>query len=317
MAWIRRVVFFGTPEFAVPTLEALVAAGRPPALVVSQPDRPAGRGQRLASPPVATRARALALPVAQVERVREPGFLAELVALAPDLAIVVAFGQVFPPALLSLPAQGCINLHASLLPRWRGAAPIQAAIAAGDVETGVTTMRMEAGLDSGPILLQQPTAIGERETAGELAVRLAVLGAKLVLATVAALERDEIAPRPQDPALVTVAPKAPKGRPRVDWSEPATAIDRHLRAASPIPGLGFALDEEEIRLLAGRPLGAQASTDGAAPGTVLGLLGPHLAVAAGQRSVFGIECAQRPGRRPVAARDLANGLHLEPGARLE
>src|SRR5262245_55623274 len=175
MPGLDRILFFGTPELAVPTLTALAAAGRAPVRVVTQPARPVGRGQRLQDPPVASWARAHGVEVRQPERVRSPDFLAQAAALAPDVAVVVAFGQIFPRPLLALPAHGCINLHASLLPRWRGASPIQAAIAAGDERTGVTTMRMEEGLDAGPILLQEETAIGGEETADELSRRLAAM----------------------------------------------------------------------------------------------------------------------------------------------
>src|SRR6185436_10977911 len=168
-AAILPLVFFGTPEFAVPTLASLAGAGHVPALVVSQPAKPVGRGRKEQDPPVARWARERGLPVAQPERVRDPAFLADLRAIAPAVAVVVAFGQIFPRDLLSLPRHGCINLHASLLPRWRGAAPIQAALAAGETRTGVTTMQMEACLDTGPILLQEEVEIGPEETAGELA----------------------------------------------------------------------------------------------------------------------------------------------------
>ena len=186
---ISRIVFFGTPEFALPTLQGLVAAGRAPALVVAQPDRPAGRGQGVRSPAVALWAREQGLPLAQPDKVREPAFLERLRELAPELCVVVAFGQIFPRALLEIPARGCVNVHASLLPRHRGAAPVQAALLAGDAVTGVCTMVMEEGLDSGPLLLQASTTLAGHETAGELAPRLAHLGAALLLETVARMVR--------------------------------------------------------------------------------------------------------------------------------
>src|SRR3954452_15793161 len=192
MAGIDRILFFGTPELAVPTLAALVEAGRRPVRVVTQPARPVGRGQRLQEPPVAVWAREHGLEVTHPERVRAPAFLEEAAALAPDLAVVVALGQIFPRALLDLPRHGCVNLHASLLPRWRGASPIQAAVAAGDARTGVTTMKMDEGMDTGPILLEETVEIGPGETAGELGKRLADKAARLMARTRDLPERGEI-----------------------------------------------------------------------------------------------------------------------------
>ena len=316
MPRIEKIVFFGTPDFAVPTLAALGEAGLAPCLVVSQPDRPAGRGQTLTAPPVARFAREHGLPLRQVERVRDPAFLADLAELAPDLAIVVAFGQIFPQALLDLPRLGCVNLHASLLPRWRGAAPIQAAIGAGDERTGVSTMQMEAGLDSGPILLQREVAIGPEETAGELFVRLADLGAAVMVETVRALGAGELAPRPQPADGVTFAGKLKREQGRVDWTRPAEELARLLRAATPWPGLAAELDAAPVRLVAARAL-AERAPSRAAAGEVLGLRGDALAVAAGDGSVLALDRVQRPGRRAVLGREFANGERLEPGARFQ
>lgn len=310
-----RLVFFGTPEFAVPALAALVDAGVTPLLVVSQPDRPAGRGKRLAAPPVARWARERGLPVAQPERVATPGFLAELRGLVPDVAAVVAFGQLFPRELLDLPRLGCVNVHASLLPRWRGAAPIQAAIAAGDAETGVTTMLMEEGLDSGPTLLRRATPIGEAETAGELAGRLAALGAELLVETLAELAAGRLAPVPQPAEGITRAPKRPRGAGRLDWGLPAAELARRILAASPTPGVEAEIEGRPARLLRARPLAARPAP-AAAPGTLLGLEGEALAVATGDGSVLGLLELQRPGRRVLGAREFVNGERLGPGARL-
>ena len=254
MASMQPLVFFGTPEFAVPTLAALAATELRPALVVSQPSRPSGRGKRLTEPPVVVAARELGIPFEQVEKVKDPAFLARLGALEPGIAVVVAFGQIFPRALLELPRRGCVNLHASLLPRWRGAAPIQAAIRAGDAETGVTTMVMEAGLDSGPMLLERRTPIGDVETAPELSARLAFLGADLVVETLQALERGELAPRPQDASGVTIAPKVTKEEARTRWDLPALEIDRAVRAFQPWPGVELSFAGESVKLISARAL---------------------------------------------------------------
>jgi len=310
-----RLLFFGTPEFAVPSLAALVEAGIAPLLVVSQPDRPAGRGKRLAAPPVARWARERGLAVAQPERVSSPGFLAELRELAPDAAAVVAFGQIFPRELLDLPRLGCVNVHASLLPRWRGAAPIQAAIAAGDAETGVTTMWMEEGLDSGPMLLRRSTPIGESETAGELTERLAALGAGLLVETLADLAGGRLEPVPQPAEGITRAPKVPRGVQRLDWSLPAVELARRILAASPSPGVEAELEGRPVRFLRARPLHARREPE-AVPGALLGLEGEALAVAAGEGSVLGLLELQRPGRRVLPAREFANGERLRPGASL-
>jgi len=317
MAGIDRVLFFGTPDFAVPTLAALVAAGRIPVRVVSQPARPIGRSGRPQDPPVALWARQRGLEVAQPERVRDPLFLQEVEALAADLAVVVAFGQIFPRALLDLPRHGCINLHASLLPRWRGAAPIQAALAAGDARTGVTTMRMEEGLDSGPALLQEATDIRPGETAAELSRRLAEMGGQLMLRTLERLERGELEPRPQSPADVTYAPRLTRDSGRIDWSLSAREIHDRWRAYTPWPGLAAELRGAAVKVVAAEPLAADPhgsqGANGTAPGTVLGLRDGRLAVACGGGSVLGLGELQRPGKRALRAADFVNGERLRAG----
>ncbi|HVT59362.1 MAG TPA: methionyl-tRNA formyltransferase [Thermoanaerobaculia bacterium] len=308
------LVFFGTPEFALPTLAALAGAGRAPLRVVTQPCRPAGRGQRIRPSPVAQWAVEHGLPVLQPERVREPGFLAELAALRPAVAVVVAFGQIFPRPLLELPDQGCINLHASLLPLYRGASPIQAAVAAGETVTGVTTMLMEEGLDSGPILLQEETPIGPRETAGELGGRLAQMGGRLMLETLSRLERGELVPRPQDAARATFAPRLTRASGRVDWTASAAALANRLRAFTPWPGLTAELRGAPVKLLRVEPLPEPAAPGAPAAGTILGLRGGgSLAVACGDGSTLGIEELQRPGRRAQPAAEFVHGERLRPG----
>ncbi|HEX5760813.1 MAG TPA: methionyl-tRNA formyltransferase, partial [Thermoanaerobaculia bacterium] len=280
-----------------------------------RPPRPAGRGQRLEEPPVARRARALGLPLLQPERVRAEPFLAALAALRPDAAVVVAFGQLFPRALLDLPAHGCINLHASLLPRWRGAAPIQAAIAAGDRVTGVTTMRMEEGLDTGPLLLREEVAIEADETAGELAARLARRGAELLVRTLDGLAAGTLVPRPQREEEATYAPRLTRASGRADWSLAAEALADRLRAFTPWPGLWATLRGAPVKLVAARAVAAAAAPREPFEGTVLGLAGGRLEVLCGGGTVLGVETLQRPGRRPLPAPAFANGERLRAGER--
>ena len=311
---IERIAFFGTPDFALPTLQALCGAGRVPLVAVTQPDRPAGRGQETREGVVARWARGQGLRVMQPARVRDEAFLREMADLRLDLAVVAAFGQIFPQALLDLPRHGCVNVHASLLPRHRGAAPVQAAILAGDDLTGVSTMVMEAGLDTGPVLLQAATRLAGRETAGELLPRLAHLGAALLLETVARLEAGELPPRPQDPAGATLAPRLTKEDGRADWSLPAEALDRRLRGLTPWPGMTAEWRGSTIRLVSAAPVAA-AAEGAVAPGTVLGVRDGRLLVGCGGGSVLGLERVQRPGRRPVSAAEFANGERLAPGER--
>ncbi|HLF57940.1 MAG TPA: methionyl-tRNA formyltransferase [Thermoanaerobaculia bacterium] len=315
MTRVERLVFFGTPAFAVPALETLVAAGRAPALVVTQPARPAGRGRRLVEPPVAVRARELGLTVAQPARVRDPEFLERLQALAPDLAVVVAFGQIFPRALLGLPRLGCVNVHASLLPRWRGAAPIAAAIAAGDSETGVSIQRMEQGLDTGPVLAERRTPIGPREDAGALAARLAAIGAELLLEVVDALEHGRAVATPQDDARATHAPKLAGGL-DLDLAKSAEELAREIRAFTPEPGTFLATRGERLKILAAHPASIARREPPAAIGTVLSSGGDGVTMATGDGTALELLRVQRAGGKPISGRDLANGLRLAPGDRL-
>ena len=255
----ERIAFFGTPDFAVPSLAALDAAGRRPLAVVSQPPRRAGRGSRLVEPPVARWAIGQGVELLQPERVRDEEFLGRLRALDPDLAVVAAYGRIFPRALLELPARGCLNVHASLLPAYRGASPIQAAIANGESATGVTTMVMEEGLDTGPILLREEVAIGPRETAGELTPRLAAVGARLLVRTLDALERGEVEPRPQCDARASHAPMLRAADGVVDWGRDAAAIACRVRAYEPWPGSRAWLRGEAIRIVAASPVASSAA----------------------------------------------------------
>jgi methionyl-tRNA formyltransferase len=315
MASLSPLVFFGTPDLAIPTLAALVAAGRAPLLVVTQPPRPAGRGGREQQPAVARWALEHGLPLAQPARVRAPQFLAELRPLRPAIAVVVAFGQIFPAELLALPAQGCVNLHASLLPRFRGASPIQAALAAGDERTGVTIMRMDEGLDSGPILLQEATPIAPRETAGELAGRLAALGARLMLTALDRLERGDLPPQPQDAGQATYAARLTREGGRVDWTLTATQLDNRRRAYTPWPGITAELRGAPVKLLLSEPLTAASDAVAPPPGTFIGLTAAGIGVACGAGTALAITELQRPGRKPQRAADFVNGERLRAGER--
>lgn len=303
-----RVVFMGTPDFAVPTLEALVADGHEVVLVVAQPDRPAGRGQQLTPPPVARRAKELGLPLAQPTRIKSGEFPELLRSLKPDVAVVIAYGRILTAELLAIPEHGCINLHASLLPRWRGAAPIQAAVHAGDAETGVCSQQMEEGLDTGDVLVEARTPIGARETAGELHDRLMALSAEVAVSTLRSVAAGGLRPVPQDHAVATWAPKISKDDGRVDWSRPAVELDRRVRAMTPWPGGFVPMADGPLKLLAVTPV------DGAGrPGEVLSL--SPLVVAAGQGALR-LDQVQAPGRRPVSGADYANGARLAVGGSL-
>src|SRR5579871_2436136 len=231
-----RLIFLGTPAFAVPTLERIVEAGHQALTVVTQPDRPRGRGQHPAPPPVKETALRLSLPVYQPERVRRPEAVEHLRALAPEAMVVVGYGQIIPQSVIDLAPLGIINVHASLLPKYRGAGPIQWAIINGETRTGVTTMRIDAGLDTGDMLLKAETEIGPEETAVELGQRLAILGADLLVQTLDGLARGTITPQPQNPADATLAPLLKKEDGVIDWARPATVIHNRVRGLQPWPG---------------------------------------------------------------------------------
>ncbi len=313
MADIERIAFFGTPSFALPALDALVAAERSPVLVVTQPARPAGRGRHVVEPPVALRARQLGLEIVQPTRVRDADFLEVIRRSRPDLSVVVAFGQIFPAALLELPRLGSLNLHASLLPRWRGAAPIAAAIEAGDAATGVSVQRMVAALDAGPVLGRVETAIGPRETAGELARRLAALGAELLVRTIDALEAGKLREEPQDESTATHARS---------WRARRNSISSARRQSSSVwcaPACRrqdriCAWREGDLRVLEARahPGGERD----APPGVFLGVGMRRARSPRGAASVLELVQVQRPGRAPVSGRDFANGARLVAGERL-
>lgn len=295
-----RIVFAGSAAFAVPSLRALVAAGHDVSLVVTQPDRP-GHRLKLTSPPVKVAAQELGLPVYQPERIRESSAVERLKDEAPDLIVVVAYGQIIPPAVLAIPRRGVVNVHASLLPAYRGAAPIAHAILNGERVTGVTIMQMDERLDHGPVLALREAEIGARETAAELGERLAALGAGLLVETLARL--DEIQPREQDHARATLAPKLGRGDGDLDWDRPAAEIDRAVRAFQPWPGVTLPLGGERVKVLDGR------AVDGSGrPGEVLASSEGGVVVAAAE-GAYRLERVQVPGGRPVPAAALVGHRH--------
>ena len=295
-----RLAFMGSPDFAVPALRALHAAGHDIAAVYTQPPRPAGRGQQATRCPVHQAALALGLEVRSPARLRhDPAEHAAFAALNLDAAVVAAYGLILPPPMLAAPRLGCLNIHASLLPRWRGAGPIQAAILAGDTETGITIMRMEAGLDTGPMLLRGNVAIAPRATTPELHDALAIMGAALILRTLA--EAPPATPQPEQG--VTYAPKLTKADGRLDWSRDAAALDRQVRALNPWPGTFFTYGGETLRLLIAEP------TEGSAPpGTLL-----DQAVVACGSGALRLLRLQRPGRAALPAAEFMRGFPLPPG----
>jgi methionyl-tRNA formyltransferase len=300
------IVFAGTPEFAVPALQALLASPHRVVAVYTQPDRPAGRGRQLAASPVKKCASAAGIPIEQPVNFKEPVTRERLAGYRPDLMVVVAYGLILPQAVLGIPPQGCLNIHASLLPRWRGAAPIQRAILAGDIETGVTIMRMEAGLDTGPVLLERRISIGPRETSASLHDRLAQLGAELLPRAIAGLVSGELQPRPQSESGVTYAYKLQKEEARIDWRKSAVEIDRQVRAFNPWPVAECRLDDEQLRIWEAEPT-ATATT--AAPGTVIDADAAGIVVATGAGALRLLR-VQAAGRKPVTGAEFARGRAL-------
>ncbi len=298
------VTFAGTPAFAVPALDAIAASHHRLVAVCCQPDRPAGRGRRVAAGPVKERAQSLGLPVLQPKTLRDPAAVAALAAHPADVMVVVAYGLLLPPAVLALPRLGCLNIHASLLPRWRGAAPVQHAILAGDPTTGVCIMRMEEGLDTGPVMLREEVAIRTDETAGELQARLATTGATLIARALDELATGRARFEPQDPALATHAGKLSKAMATIDWREPAERIARQVRALNPWPVAETRLDGRQLRVWEA----GVAAGDGR-PGQVLGAGDDGLVVATGA-GALAIRRLQLPGGKPVPAADFARSREL-------
>ncbi len=297
-----RIVFAGTPEFAVPCLRAAAGKGEVVA-VYTQPDRPAGRGRGLTPSPVKLEAVQRGIPVYQPENFRSAESKATLRALEPDVMIVVAYGLILPQSVLDIPEHGCWNVHASLLPRWRGAAPIQRAIEAGDTRTGVCLMQMEKGLDTGPVLLAQALDIGPEETGGQLHDRLSELGARVLSDALGLLRATiQLPPHPQPAEGVTYAHKLDKAEAKLDWSQPATALANKVRAFNPWPVAEAQLAGERVRVHAARALD---ETHDAAPGSVLRAGREGIDIACG-KGVLRLQTLQRDGGKPISAQDYRN-----------
>jgi methionyl-tRNA formyltransferase len=293
------VVFAGTPDFAVPALLAIAASRHPLKAAYTQPDRPSGRGLRVEESPVKRAAVARGIPVEQPPTLRDPAVVERLAGYVPDVVVVVAYGLLLPQTVIDVPRLGCLNIHASLLPRWRGAAPIQRALLAGDAETGVTIMRMEAGLDTGPMLARHAIAIASGETGGSLHDRLATLGAGMIVEALDAVAAGTARYEPQDAAAATYARKLSKAEALLDWSQPAPALERQVRAFDPWPVAETRLGGRQLRIWKAH---AEAGSQVASPGAVLRADQRGIAVMTGE-GVLVLEQLQLPGRRPVTARE--------------
>ena len=309
---MMRIVFCGTPQFAVPTLKHLLAHSDFEVVgVITQPDRPRGRGQDVSFSPVKEAALAAKLPVHQPEKIRAPEVQELLQGLAPDCIVIIAYGQIIPAKLLPIPKLGWINLHASLLPKYRGAAPINWAIVNGETRTGLTTMRIDAGMDTGNILLQQELGIGATETAPELSTRLSEAGAPLMAETLRGLAAGKITPRPQDHSQATLAPMLKREDGRIDWNRTAKEIYNRMRGFTPWPGSHSVFRGHSCHLW-GEPVSNKKSD--APPGTLF-LEANEMLVVCGGATVLRLSAVQLEGRQRVAAFEFANGARLKPGER--
>jgi methionyl-tRNA formyltransferase len=307
-----RLAFAGTPEFALPAFHALVGSRHPVVGVLTQPDRPKGRGRQLAASPVKLAALERGIPVSQPTTLKNEADRAALVGWQPDVLVVVAYGLILPRAVLDLPRLGCVNIHASLLPRWRGAAPIQRAILAGDEQTGVSIMRIDVGLDTGPVFLERRVPIEPEATGGSLHDRLATEGAEALLQVLDCLAAGSAQSTPQREDGITYAAKIDKNEALIDWSQPAEEIGRKVRAFNPWPIAETRLEGEQLRIYAAHVVASSWADRPEAvpvPGTILDVTGSSIIVACG-RDALALTELQRPGRRPVAARDLINTLDL-------
>jgi methionyl-tRNA formyltransferase len=301
------VVFAGTPDFALPTLEAIAGSSHRLKAVFTQPDRPSGRGRHVTASPVKLRALELGLPVRQPASLRDDGVREDIAAFAPDVIVVVAYGLLLPPAILALPPLGCLNVHASLLPRWRGAAPVARAILAGDGKTGACVMRMERGLDTGPVMLCRELEIGPRETAGELEARIAPVGGAALVEALDAIAAGRATFVPQDESRATYAAKLSKAEARLDWREGAAALERRVRALNPRPVAETALDGAQLRVYDAEVVTAVEGRE--VPGTIVAAGAGGIVVQCGE-GALALRRVQLPGRRAVAASELAHARAL-------
>ena len=301
-----RVLFAGTPDFALASLRALVGGGFVPIAVLTQPDRPAGRGKKLTQSPVKQFAIGQDIDVLQPQTLREPDIVAELAAFRPVILVVAAYGLILPQEVLDIPRRGCVNVHASLLPRWRGAAPIQAAILNGDAQTGITLMSMTAGLDCGPVYATEALEIGATESAGELHDRLAELGGRLLLRHFEDILDGSLATEAQDESQALYAPKIRKDDARIDWREPAPELERLVRAYNPVPGAWFDVDGQRVKCWRASCVDAAA----AAPGTVISADKNGIVVACAG-GALSLESLQRPGKGRVTGAEFAAAVDLQ------
>lgn len=304
------VVFAGTPDFAVPALQALMASRHRVLAVYTQPDRPAGRGQQIAMSAVKQAALGHGLAIEQPSTLRDPAALERLASYQPDVMIVVAYGLILPASVLTVPAMGCLNIHGSLLPRWRGAAPIHRALLAGDARTGVTIMQMDAGLDTGPMLIERETAIEATDTSATVHDRLAVMGARALLDALDGLLDGSVVPRTQPAQGVTYAAKIRKEEAGIDWSRPAVEIDRQVRAFNPWPVAQTLWNGQQLRVWQAQPV---AGADEASPGSIVAADANGIRVATGA-GLLNLTRIQLAGRKPVAAAEFVNAHRLD-GAR--
>ena len=305
-----KIIFMGTPHFSVPALNILPPNGYDVALVVTQPDRPKGRGRKLTSPPVKASALALGLPVAQPQAILDLSFIHQVRALEPDLFVVVALGQILPQVLLDIPPLGTINIHGSLLPRYRGPAPIQWALINNEQETGITTMLMDKGLDTGDILMTARTRITSDDTSATVHDRLADMGAELLIKTIEGLSAQAIVPRPQDHDLATYAPLLQKGDGRIDWNRPAQLIEAFIRGVTPWPGAFTFRDNKRLKIYRAQ---ARPQKTTQAPGTVIQGFSDELRIATGQGALSICEIQGASGKR-LDIKDFLRGHSIAPGS---
>ncbi len=304
-----RVVFAGTPPFAARALEAIRGAGHEIVLALTQPDRPAGRGMRLSPSAVALAAERHGIPTLKPASLRQGDTAQRLEEIAPDVMVVAAYGLILPAAVLGIPRRGCLNIHASLLPRWRGAAPIQRALLAGDAETGICVMQMDAGLDTGPVLLEKRCPIAPGDTAGTLTESLAQLGGEAIIVALGSL--DSLQPRAQDDSRATYAPKVTRSEARIDWSSAAAAVERQVRAFNPVPGAETRLGGETLKVWEASPVPGAGE-----PGEVIAAEGARLVIACGD-GALALSRVQRPGGKALATADFLRGARIDAGTVLE